>query len=31
VSKELEKKADEGVQLLSKAMKEAYEQTLKIG
>jgi flavin-dependent dehydrogenase len=31
VSKELVKKADEGVKSLSKAMKQAYEETLKIG
>ncbi|KPK29548.1 MAG: hypothetical protein AMK69_06190 [Nitrospira bacterium SG8_3] len=31
LSKELEKKADEGVQQLSRAMREAYEETLKIG
>ena len=31
VSRQLEKKADEGVQSLSKAMKEAYEEILKIG
>jgi flavin-dependent dehydrogenase len=31
VSKALEKKADEGVEPLSKAMREGYEETLKIG
>lgn len=31
LSKKLEKKADEGVQQLSHAMRDAYEETLKIG
>jgi flavin-dependent dehydrogenase len=31
VSKELVKKAEEGVKTLSRAMREAYEETLKIG
>jgi flavin-dependent dehydrogenase len=31
LSKELEQKADQGVQPLAKAMKDAYEETLKIG